>query len=62
MYIVSVNAQDYFIDAQLTTISTTKNENEAPKFDNAQSHIHLKTLRRLGYEPLLIRVPHSIFI
>lgn len=55
MYIVSLDAQDYFVDAQLTTISTTKDENEAPSFTKAEVHKTLKMLRRRGYEPLLIQ-------
>lgn len=62
MYIVSVTAQDYFVDAQLTTISTTKDENEAPAFSKVEVHKTLKMLRRRGYDPLLIKIPHAVYV
>lgn len=62
MYVVSITAQDYFVAAQLTTIQTTKNEADAPTFSNEDAKETLKTLRRLGYEPLLIKVPQANFV
>jgi hypothetical protein len=56
MYVVSITADEYLKSEKLLSIETTRDEKSALRLNKTESGSALSTLRKLGYEPLLIRV------
>lgn len=59
MYLVSVTPDQYLMATHFNSIDTTLREDQAMKVAKADVTTTVAALRRLGYDPLLVKVTES---
>jgi hypothetical protein len=56
MYLVSVTPEHYLMATHFNSIDTTAKEEQALKVEKDDVKSTIAALRRLGYEPLLVKI------
>ena len=57
MYLVTITSEDFLQATHFNSIETTQDEDRALRLQKGETIPTLEDLRRMGFDPLLIKVP-----